>query len=199
MSSEAGSQLDKSGARRRYLDDIVEEVDGVIGGLQLSQPEREYLELRWRPRVLAAKDSVRSNKRSYYFWRLPAIVGAVVLPPLASPNVEAVWARWAAFGIALIIAVCTGIESLFRFGNRWRIYRQLMDALRTEIWAYRFRLEPAYEDGTTSFGTFVQRSEEILRRYSEEYITDVLVIGAPGRGESRDPRDAPRNEALPKT
>jgi len=156
------------------------ELDALIRNLgNLAGDQRDYLQERWRPQVIRAKKRVEANRRNYYWWRLPTVLGAVSLPPLASPTVEAPWARWAALVVSLIVAACTAVEGLYRFGNRWRLYRRMLDELRREGWAYAYKIGAPYEEAEAAktFLSFVRRSEDILRRYGEEYITDVLVLG----------------------
>ena len=146
----------------------------------------EYLSLRWRPRILAAKDAVGTHKRNYYLWRLPVVLGAVILPSLTNPTVQSPWARWAALVVSLVVAAATGVENLFRFGNRWRLYRQLLDEQRYEGWACRFAVG-AYRTKVkpVDFAIFVRRTEDIIRRYCEEYVTDVLVLVASRKEEEQ--------------
>jgi Protein of unknown function (DUF4231) len=94
--------------------------------------------------------------------------------------VDSPWARWAALIVSLIVAACIGIEGLFRFGNRWRLYRVLLDELRAEGWAYASQIGEGYGqavDGDKKFRTFVQRIEALLDRYGEQYLSDILVLG----------------------
>jgi hypothetical protein len=155
--------------------------------------ERRYLVVRWRPQVLLAKRRVDSNRRWYYSWRVPTVVGALLLPPLASPTVEASWARWMALGVSLVVAICTALESTFRFGNRWRLYRRMLDELRSEGWAYAYHTGPYASKAEIT--SFVERSEEAIRRYGEEYVTDVLVLGAPAQHPSVPPNQGDTNPA----
>jgi Protein of unknown function (DUF4231) len=185
-----GGRFRLRGGRPDVLE-LEQEVEGLIEAMgDLTDGQRRYLELRWKPQVIAAKKRVAGNRVQYYGWRLPVILGAVALPPLASPTVDSVSVRWAALVVSLIVAFCAGVEGLFRFGNRWRLYRKLLDQLRAEGWAFAYSVGQAYRPAQPSkeaaFTAFVRRCEDILRRYGEEYITDVLVLGAPDRGDRRD-------------
>ncbi|MGV9869299.1 DUF4231 domain-containing protein [Rhodococcus koreensis] len=166
------------------------ELDVLVATLgDLTDDQRGYLRERWRPEVMHAKQRVEVSRRNYYLLRLPTVLGAVSLPPLASPTVEAPWARWAALVVSLVVAGCTAAEGLFRFGNRWRLYRRMLDELRREGWAYAHKIGAPYEqeEAEKVFPTFVRRSEDILRRYGEEYVTEVVVLGG-----SAQPADATR-------
>ena len=174
--------------------ELARELHALLDSLaDVGSAERRYLVVRWRPQVLLAKRRVDSNRRWYYSWRVPTVVGALLLPPLASPTVEASWARWTALGVSLVVAICTALESTFRFGNRWRLYRRMLDELRSEGWAYAYRTGPYASKA--EFTSFVERSEEAIRRYGEEYVTDVLVLGAPAQHPSVPPNQGDTNPA----
>jgi hypothetical protein len=143
--------------------------------------------------MLLAKRRADSNRRWYYSWRVPTVVGALLLPPLASPTAEASWARWTALCFSLVVAIYTALESTFRFGNRWRLYRRMLDELRSEGWAYAYHTGPYASKA--EFTRFVERSEEAIRRYGEEYVADVLVLGAPAQHPSVPPNQGDINPA----
>jgi Protein of unknown function (DUF4231) len=165
---------------RRGQAELARELHALLDSLaDVGSAERRYLVVRWRPQVLLAKRRVDSNRRWYYSWRVPTVVGALVLPPLASPTVEASWARWTALVVSLVVATCTALEGTFRFGNRWRLYRRMLDELRSEGWAYAYHTGPYASKA--EFTSFVERSEEAIRRYGDEYVADVLVLGAPAQ------------------
>jgi Protein of unknown function (DUF4231) len=177
--TDAAVQSARRGDRpRRSQAELARELHALLDSLaDVGSAERRYLVVRWRPQVLLAKRRVDSNRRWYYSWRVPTVVGALLLPPLASPTVEASWARWTALVVSLVVAICTALESTFRFGNRWRLYRRMLDELRSEGWAYAYHTGPYASKA--EFTKFVERSEEAIRRYGEEYVADVLVLGAP--------------------
>ena len=179
---------------RRSQAELARELHALFDSLaDVGSAERRYLVIRWRPQVLLAKRRADSNRRWYYSWRVPTVVGALLLPPLASPTVEASWARWTALCVSLVVAICTALEGTFRFGNRWRLYRRMLDELRSEGWAYAYRTGPYASKA--EFTRFVERSEEAIRRYGEEYVTDVLVLGAPAQHLSVPPNQGDTNPA----
>ena len=174
--------------------ELARELHALLDSLaDVGTAERRYLVVRWRPQVLLAKRRADSNRRWYYSWRVPTVIGALLLPPLASPTVEASWARWTALGVSLAVAICTALESTFRFGNRWRLYRRMLDELRSEGWAYAYRTGPYASKA--EFTSFVERSEEAICRYGEEYVTDVLILGAPAHHPSVHPNQGDINPA----
>ena len=163
--------------RRSSLLEVQEEVDDLLALADVSDEIRVYLRARWAAQVERAARSMGNNKRNYYFARIPAVVGAVVLPALTTPTVDVEWIRWSAWVTSIIVAVATGVESVFRFGARWRIYRLLLDSLRAEAWAFQFALTPDYASVEPSERApmFLTRCEDILARHRDSYVADVLV------------------------
>jgi ElaB/YqjD/DUF883 family membrane-anchored ribosome-binding protein len=180
----------------KALAELSRELDALVASLgELSTDEQSYLQDRWRPQVRFAKKRVESNRHWYYSWRVPAVIGALVLPPLASPTVNAPWARWTALVVSLIVAICTALETTFRFGNRWRLYRRMLDELRSEGWAFAYRVGPYASPKEATFRRFVNRTETAIRRFGEEYITDVLVLGVASQPPTTDQPGAGDDEA----
>jgi hypothetical protein len=167
------------------------ELDALLALPDLGDAQRRYLTERWQPNVLLAKRRVEANRRSYYRWKVPTVLGALLVPPLASPTVDAHWARWAAFVVSLVVAICSAIEGTYRFGNRWRVYRRMLDELRTDGWAYAQRIGPYAS--RADFARFVERNERVIRQYGDEYLTDVL---APPPGESHSGPPASDSEPV---
>jgi Protein of unknown function (DUF4231) len=194
VTGDAAQSARRGDRPRRGQAELARELHALLDSLaDVGSAERRYLVVRWRPQVLLAKRRVDSNRRWYYSWRVPTVVGALLLPPLASPTVEASWARWTALGVSLVVAICTALESTFRFGNRWRLYRRMLDELRSEGWAYAYHTGPYASKA--EFTKFVERSEEAIRRYGEEYVADVLVLGAPAQHASLPQNQGETNPA----
>jgi hypothetical protein len=177
------SQFEATGrrGRRRYLDDVYAEIALVLRTADVDEKTRGYLETRWAAQVQRATHNVGSNKRNYYTLRIPAVVCALVLPAVTNPTVDAEWMRWAAWVLSVVVAVATGLESVFRYGNRWRLYRKLLDSLRNEAWAFQMSLGPEYTaDQSAAARTFITRCEEILARHGDSYVAEVVVLGERG-------------------
>jgi Protein of unknown function (DUF4231) len=182
----------KWGKRRPQLDEVKTEIEDVLSLADIAPDARVYLTARWAAQVERAARNVGNNKRNYYLARIPAVVGALVLPALTTPSVDAAWIRWAAWLTSLIVAVATGVESVFRFGSRWRLYRMLLDSLRAEAWAFQFSLAPAYSNTAPDRGvrTFLTRCEDILSRHGDSYVADVVTPGERDSAAANHPADA---------
>jgi len=165
------------GRRRPHMAEVRDEVDELLALADVSDEVRVYLRARWAGQVERAARSMGNNKRNYYTARIPAVVGAVVLPALTTPTVDVEWIRWTAWITSIVVAVATGVESVFRFGARWRIYRLLLDSLRAEAWAFQYVLTSEYKDAEPQdrVQVFLTRCEDILARHRDSYVADVLV------------------------
>ena len=146
----------------------------------LSPEQEEFVRRRWQAQTLFMKGRVILNRRSFYLLRWPAVLGAVVAPSLVGLTLggasQAI--RWATFGITLVVAITTAWESVFRYGRRWRLYRQALDAMRAEGWAFAAGLDQykGRDKGDESFRIFGEAVQRILRQSGEEYVHGVFEV-----------------------
>ena len=126
----------------------------------------------------AAAQRTRSR---YYALRLITVVGAVIVPALVSINAvgktNAV-VTWLTFAVSLIVGVSAAVESLFRFGDRWRHYRSTVEQMKEEGWAFYELSDPYGTSGGThesAFPTFATRVDALLRRETQSYIKEIAT------------------------
>jgi hypothetical protein len=158
----------------------------------LDDDEQRFLRFRWRAQLLFFKCRIIKNRRRYYVARGIAVVGAVIVPALLGADFldpsTSVVVRSSAFAVSLTVAIATALEEFVGWGKRWRLYRQAHDEMKAEGWWFVQLLEAYSKSGNHSeaFPLFAQRVEEILDRYAEEYIAELLVlqkkVGASGQG-----------------
>ena len=63
------------------------------------------------------------------------------------------------------MAVSAAVEGFFRFGDRWRHYRSLVEELKSEGWDFHELTGSYRAEGATfesAFPTFVQRVNDVL-------------------------------------
>lgn len=183
MSATPGDEEDVSVSRsgdegrrdlRHLNDELARVIEIMVKAHDLTEADREFLELRWRDQTVFMKDRVIRNRRSFYLLRWLAVVGAVAIPALVSLTVTgsaAAGIRWATFTLSLVVAVATAWETLFRYGRRWRLYRRSLDRMRAEGWAFAAQIG-SYKGkkGKEALEAFASTVEGILRDYSEDYI-----------------------------
>ncbi|HEV2125782.1 MAG TPA: DUF4231 domain-containing protein [Chloroflexota bacterium] len=135
----------------------------VLSGLDLEPIQQAYLQERW------LGQSARQAQRRYYSLRLVAILGGVTVPALIGLDIGGSGqslVRWLAFSLGLLVAVAVALEEFFRFGERWRHFRQQSEVLRSEGWAFLQRSGPVYRRFDThgeGFRAFVALAEETMR------------------------------------
>lgn len=155
--------------------DLAAEIDQ----LPLGDVQKAYLRDRWLEQVGWLGRGARRDQRRYYALRLVSILGGVTIPALVGLNIgsdadSAV--RWLTFGLGLLVAAATALEEFFRYGERWRHYRQQAELLKAEGWAFLQLAGPAYrrfDAHADAFRTFVGRVEDAVRQEVGVYIAEV--------------------------
>jgi hypothetical protein len=169
----------------------------VIEALPLSDEQRHFMRSRWLESILWMEGAAQRTRGRYYAFRLVTVVGAVVVTALVSVNVvgnvESV-VSWITFGVSLTVAVCAAAEGFFRFGERWRHYRALVEELKAEGWSFYelsgdYRIEGASHQNT--FPAFVERVNALLRRETEAFIADIAKPPAEPTPADKHPVQVP--------
>ncbi len=120
-------------------------------------------------------------------WKYHALRGAVVIagalvPALVGLRELNVWGERAwAFAVAaiiasLIVAICTGIESLFSYGDIWREKRAAAELIKIEGFRF-FQLTGDYNQPDKShadlYAKFAAKVEEMIEREIKDYVVAV--------------------------
>jgi len=151
----------------------------IIDQLAMDEQHKQFLQSRWLDQTLWMEREARKANRWYYVLRLTAIVGGVIVPALVSLNVgeqAAVGVRWSVFVISLLVAISVGVEEFFQFGDRWRHYRQTVEALKNEGWRF-FQLTGIYrryQNHNQAYPRFAGLVEDLSRQEVQTYITQVV-------------------------
>jgi len=156
----------------------------MVTSLALSEEQRHFVASRWLENVLWMEGAAQHTRTRYYGLRLITIVGAVIVPALVSINAvggtkEAI--TWLTFVVSLVVALSAAAEGFFRFGDRWRHYRSLVEELKSEGWALHELTGPYAADGATqatAFPAFVERVDALLARETQTYISEIAVSAA---------------------
>ncbi|NES95887.1 MAG: DUF4231 domain-containing protein [Desertifilum sp. SIO1I2] len=129
---------------KTYYDYLRQELGELIEQLQLPELYKHSLKHRWLDQVVWADKKASECRCWHYRLRLTTIIGSVILPALVGLNfqVEKIhpsvrnWFPYIPFTLSQIIAVSAAIEEFYRFGDRWRDYRQMAEDLKAEGWNY---------------------------------------------------------------
>jgi Protein of unknown function (DUF4231) len=182
----------ETAGRLAYEDRLQQELSAVIDQLELSDFQKSCLRARWLDAVLWMDGKARQAQRAYYALRLLIIIGGVIIPALVSldlgSNLAGGLVRWTTFALSLLVAIISAaIEGFFRYGERWRHYRAIVERLKIEGWQF-FQLSGPYAQHgshTVAYTAFAARVEEIIQSDVQQYITEVVPGEAGGYGEIR--------------
>jgi hypothetical protein len=165
-----------------YPEWLKAEFGALIDELDLQPMRKRLLKSRWLDQVAWLEVKADRARRAYYVLRLTTVVGAVLIPALVGLDATsdeldpglgiAIW------GVSLVVAISAAVEGFFRFGERWRNYRNTVERLKMEGWLYLELSGPYSVDGAsheTSYASFAARTEELIRMNVEEYLTKVVV------------------------
>ena len=155
-----------------------DDLEKLVASFEVTDDQRHFISSRWLENVLWMETAAQRTRSRYYRLRLTTIVGAVVVPALVSINAvgdteDAI--TWLTFAISLVVALGAAVEGFFRFGDRWRHYRGLVEELKSEGWAF-YELTGAYREETkhrTAFTAFAERVNELLARETQTYISTI--------------------------
>ena len=161
----------------------------LVQSFQLGEDRRHFISSRWLENVVWMESAAQQARTRYFALRLTTIIGAVIVPALVSINAvggSKAAITWITFVVSLVVALSAAVEGFFRFGDRWRHYRSLVEELKTEGWSYHELNGPYAADGAThesAFPSFVERVNALLARETQTYISD---IASPGQGTGTD-------------
>lgn len=168
------------------------DLDTLVESFHLSPEHDHFLRSRWLENVLWMEAAAQRTRTRYYALRLLTVVGAVIVPALVSINAvggaeSAI--TWLTFAVSLVVAVSAAVEGFFRFGERWRHYRSLVEELKFEGWDFYELTGPYRADGAThetAFPVFVDRVNDVLRRETQAYIAEIASpqASAPSDGSA---------------
>jgi hypothetical protein len=136
---------------------------------------------RWETYLELAAKRVDSNRESFYRLRAVAVISSVIVPSLVGLNLSGSggeWVRWITFALSLVAAVSTATLALFRFGDRWFLYRDLQNDLLQCGWTYVGGIERGDQ---TTWDAFVASTNTAIQKYNGSYETEL--------GAGRDGQD----------
>ena len=90
--------------------------------------------------------------------------------------------RWLTFGPSLIAALSAAIIALFRFSDRWLMYRTLSNSLLSAGWA----LVNSPDSDTQAWSRFTAATEAAKARYNATYQTAVILAAEPKTDKQKE-------------
>jgi len=161
------------------------ELETLIDALTLDALHKHMLKGRWLDQVLWMEGRAGKARNRYYLLHLLMIIGGVLIPVCTTLNQTNVWSgfSWLATVLGIAVAIATTVDGFFRYGERWRHYRTIVETLKSEGWRF-FQLTGHYSQYAThqeAYGNFAQNVEEILKEDVNRFITE--VANKPGEKE----------------
>jgi hypothetical protein len=150
-----------------------------------SDEVRDYLRYRWLAEYLSLDRKTSVPRRLHYGLRTSAIVGGVLLPLLTSLAATLPWAAALGAVVSCIVAGSVALDGLYRPGNRWQLYRQAAEMLKSEGWMFMAGAAP-YDKGAAPevFDRFAVNVERMLRNEVQDYAAHVMLgsVGGEQKG-----------------
>ena len=140
----------------------------------------------WELEVIRGALRVESNRKQFYGFRLIAMISAIIVPSLVGLNLSGTGGtavRWLTFTLSLVAALSTAILTLFRFGDRWLMYRMLSNELINAGWAL---VNSPHTDLAKPWSAFTAATNSAISRYNVEYATEVITAAQPKSGNQSD-------------
>jgi hypothetical protein len=155
------------------------EMDKLIASLDLPELNKEFMRARWLELVIWMDRKAKESVWWYRRLRLATIIGGVIVPALVSLNVGSDMqglVQTLTFIVSLVVALSAAVEEFFRYGERWRHYRQMTESLKSEGWQF-LQLSGAYANQShiAAYPAFAARVEQLSREEVESYITQVFT------------------------
>ncbi len=160
----------------------------IVTELQITELQRKILIRRWLDQLIFFEGAAGKAKKSYYFFRITAIIGGILVPLVASLQLPDV-GRWS-LGIILtsiigsVVAAVGSLEAFLKTGDRMRQYRQSAEFMKIEGWSF-FSLTGEYGAFNThaeAYETFAGRVEDIVRLDVRSFVSK-LAEKKPGQSE----------------
>jgi hypothetical protein len=144
----------------------------------IDEARKVYWAEAWELSVVRAATRVESNRKQFYGLRLAAVISAITVPSLVGLNLSGTGGtavRWATFTLSLIAALSTAIIALFRFADRWLMYRTLGNSLMSAGWDLITSEEPTQE----AWARFTTATDAAQASYNALYQRAVIMAAEP--------------------
>lgn len=114
------------------------------------------------------KDQIEwHSKKSTLYKRcfLGLSVISLVISVVVSATIKS--GNYLSFYLSLAVPVCTGLMAIFRYQEKWNIYRNTAESLKSEF--YRFETKIGVYSTDNSFNVFVEKIENILNNNNQKW------------------------------
>ena len=153
------------------------ELEQLIAKIELPELNKQFMRARWLELVLWMEQRALNALWWYRVLRLATIIGGVIVPALVGLSVSDGWetaTKVLTFFISLVVALSAAVDGFYRYGERWRHYRSMVELLKSEGWQF-LQLSGTYAKQTheQAYPAFAARVEELSREEVKLYMTQV--------------------------
>ena len=143
----------------------------------------------WELGVIRAAARAESNRKQFYGFRLTAIISAIIVPALVGlsfADTGGTIVHWLTFTLSLVAALSTAILMLFRFRDRWLMYRTLSNELINAGWAL---VNSPHKDLDKPWATLTAATRTAISSHNAEYSIGVITAAQPETVNQNDSQD----------
>lgn len=119
----------------------------------------EYIKNRVDDQISYFEKKSKCHKICYYLFAIISIISSIVAASIMNEN-----CILASQILSIIVALSIGVESLFSFKEKWIIYRNTAEMLKSEKVKFK-----TYKNVSDSEKEFVNRIEEILSNSNSQW------------------------------
>jgi len=162
----------------------------LIDGLDLTEQQKLFLEYRWLDEIdWIDRDAVR-NLRLHQLLRVLAIVGGAAITGLVGYGVGSQTSdetKLVTLVLSLVVTASIALDEFFRFGDRWRHERVVVETMRSEG-ALFIALAGPYGGLThaVAFPMFAASIERLARDDVKRWVTAAVTGGGSAAERSGD-------------
>ena len=153
------------------------ELEQLIDAIELPDLNKQFMRARWLDQVMWMEQKALDALWWYRVLRLTTIIGGVIVPALVGLSVSGGWemvTKVLTFFISLVVALSAAVDGFYRYGDRWRHYRGMVESLKSEGWQF-LQLSGVYVNQThlQAYPAFAARVEELSQEEVKRYMTQV--------------------------
>jgi hypothetical protein len=171
------------------IKDLRERIDRMQNALQPLLKDtgtKAALWEEWKYQLVHATWREIGNKGTYYRMRVVSLVSAIIVPALVGLNFGGTGGtvvRWLTFAFSLVAAIGTGILTLYRTGDRWLMYRRLMDSLMASGSSLVEGFGTDSQRQQTAWAAFTSANDRAIAIYNKTYEAAVIHVAQSGSSQ----------------
>ncbi len=134
--------------------------------------KEEYIESRLDGQISWYDDKSRKNKLYHILSKTSSLICAAVIPFLtAFLNGDRLWLILPISICAVLIAISTGISTVFKFQEKWNEYRTTCETLKHEKYLFLTQTSPYGNNESSDFNFFVKKIETLISKENSNWLT----------------------------